>query len=117
MDPEEEAQLSSRPWSARRPQSLLFSLIFIVLAVALVWQAFDYIGRGLGGVVPYLIVVGGPAIAAYYVWYFNLRNFDAEYLAATSDTSTRTSSEHGNGDDRAPALLESLRPLDVTRGW
>lgn len=78
MDPEEEAQLSSRPWSARRPQSLLFSLIFIALAVALVWQAFDYIGRGLGGVVPYLIVVGGPAIAAYYVWYFNIRNFDAE---------------------------------------
>ena len=64
----------------------LFSVIFIALAVALVWQAFDYIGRGLGGVVPYLIVVGGPAIAAYYVWYFNLRNFDAEQPGQTPST-------------------------------
>ena len=78
METEEEAPLSSRPWSARRPQSLFLSAIFIIGAGALVWQAFDYIGRGMGGVVPYLLVVGGPALASYYVWYFNIRDFEAD---------------------------------------
>lgn len=69
---------AGRPWSARRPQSVLLSAVFVVLAVALVWQAFAYIGQGIGGAVPYFLVVGGPAIAAYYIWYFNFRNFESE---------------------------------------
>ncbi|MGA0221310.1 MAG: hypothetical protein ACO3MD_02335 [Candidatus Nanopelagicales bacterium] len=86
MDTEEEAPLSSRPWSARRPQSLFLSVIFIVVAGALVWQAFDYIGRGMGGVVPYLLVVGGPVLAGYYVWYFNIRDFEADEPGRTPST-------------------------------
>ena len=69
---------AGRPWSARRPQNLVLSAVFVVLAVALVWQAFVYIGQGIGGAVPYFLVVGGPAIALYYIWYFNLRNFEAD---------------------------------------
>ena len=86
MDTEEEAPLSSRAWSARRPQSLLLSVIFIVVAAALVWQAFDYIGRGMGGVVPYLLVVGGPVLAGYYVWYFNILDFEADQPGRTPST-------------------------------
>ena len=83
VDPDQEAQLSSRPWSARRPQNLFLSAIFIVVAAALVWQAFDYIGRGLGGAIPYLLIVGGPLLAGYYVWYFNIRDFEGEQTPQT----------------------------------
>lgn len=69
---------AGRPWSARRPQNLVLSAAFVVLAIALVWQAFAYIGQGIGGAVPYFLVVGGPAIALYYIWYFNFRNFEAD---------------------------------------
>jgi hypothetical protein len=69
---------AGRPWSARRPQSLLLSLVFIALAVALVMQAFSYIGQGIGGVIPYVLVLAGPAVAIFYIWYFNFRNFEAD---------------------------------------
>ena len=75
---EQDTYNAGRPWSARRPQSLVLSVMFIALAVALVWQAFSYIGQGIGGAVPYFLVVGGPAIAIYYIWYFNFRNFEAD---------------------------------------
>lgn len=67
-----------RPWSARRPQNLFLSLIFIVLAIALVMQAFSYIGQGIGGVIPYVLVLAGPAVAIFYIWYFNFRDFEAD---------------------------------------
>ena len=67
-----------RPWSARRPQNLILSAIFIVLAVALVLQAFSYIGQGIGGVIPYVLVLAGPAVAIFYIWYFNFRDFEAD---------------------------------------
>lgn len=69
---------AGRPWSARRPQSLVLSLLFIVLAVALVMQAFSYIGEGIGGVIPYVLVLAGPAVALFYIWYFNFRDFEAD---------------------------------------
>lgn len=77
-DTGQDTYYAGRPWSARRPQSLLLSAMFVVLAVALVWQAFAYIGQGIGGAVPYFLVVGGPGIAIYYIWYFNFRNFEAD---------------------------------------
>ncbi len=83
MDDEIE-RLVERPWSARRPQSLALSLVFIVVAIALVWQAFSYISQGMGGAIPYLLIIGGPLLAGYYIWYFNFRNFEAEL---TSDSS------------------------------
>ena len=69
---------AGRPWSARRPQSLLLSVVFVVLAIALVLQAFAYIGQGIGGVIPYVLVIAGPAVAIFYIWYFNFRDFEAE---------------------------------------
>ncbi len=76
--PSRDTYNAGRPWSARRPQNLLLSLGFIVLAVALVMQAFAYIGQGIGGVIPYVLVLAGPAVAIFYIWYFNFRNFEAD---------------------------------------
>lgn len=69
---------AGRPWSARRPQNLVLSLLFVILAVALVLQAFAYIEQGIGGVIPYVLVLAGPAVAVFYIWYFNFRDFEAE---------------------------------------
>lgn len=75
---EVDEDITGRPWSARRPQSLVLSLVFVALAVALVWQAFAFIGQGVGGAIPYILIIGGPGIAAFYIWYFNFRDFEAE---------------------------------------
>ncbi len=42
----------------------------VALAVALVTTGLGYIADGRGGLVPYLIVIGGPLISGYYIWYF-----------------------------------------------
>lgn len=47
----------------------------VVMAIALMWQGFTYISAGRGGLVPFLIVLGGPALAIYYIWYFNFYTF------------------------------------------
>lgn len=79
-----DVELTGRPWSARRPQNIALSVVFIALAVALVWQAMAYIGQGVGGVVPYLMMIGGPGLAAYYIWFFNFRDFEADAQAASN---------------------------------
>jgi hypothetical protein len=70
-----DSEINPRPWSARRPQSIVLSVVLVAVAVALVLQGLAYVGQGVGGLVPYLIILGGPAIAAYYVWYFNFYRF------------------------------------------
>lgn len=62
--------VTSRPWSSRSPQKYVLSLIMVALAVALVATGLGYIADGRGGLVPYLIVIGGPLISGYYIWYF-----------------------------------------------
>lgn len=58
------------PWSGRGPQKYVLSLIMVILAVALVATGLNFISAGQGGLVPYLIVICGPVICGYYVWYF-----------------------------------------------
>jgi hypothetical protein len=72
----EEQPSEARPWSTRRPQNLILSAVLLLVAAALVWQGFAYIGQGQGGLVPYFIILGGPVLACYYVWYFVFRRFD-----------------------------------------
>jgi drug/metabolite transporter (DMT)-like permease len=74
----EESSQDVRPWSARKPQNLLLSAVFIVLAVALVMQGLAFIREGVGGLVPYLIILCGPAIAGFYIWYFTMRKFGSD---------------------------------------
>ncbi len=58
------------PWSGRGPQKYVLSLIMVILAVALVVTGLNFISAGQGGLVPYLIVICGPVICGYYIWYF-----------------------------------------------
>ena len=50
--------------------------VLIAVAIGLVIQGVAYVGAGVGGLVPYLIILGGPALAAYYTWYFNFYRFE-----------------------------------------
>ena len=77
-----DEDVTGRPWSARKPQSLVLSAIFIVLAIALVWQAFQFIDHGIGGAIPYILIIGGPGMSAFYIWYFNFRNFEEDQQQA-----------------------------------
>jgi len=72
----EQEPINPRPWSARRPQSIVLTIVIIGLAVALVVQALHYVSDGVGGLVPYLIILGGPTLAVYYTWYFNFYRFE-----------------------------------------
>lgn len=76
-----EEQGSLRPWSARRPQNFILSGILIVIGIALAWQGFALIGEGVGGVIPYFIIILGPVLAVYYTWYFTIRDFDEDPAA------------------------------------
>ena len=73
-----DEQQSMRPWSARRPQNLVLSGLLIVLGLALAWQGLAYIRDGVGGVIPYFILILGPALAIYYTWYFVIRDFEPQ---------------------------------------
>jgi Flp pilus assembly protein TadB len=59
------------PWSTRPPQSLVLTVVVLVVLVGVVIAAFDYLGRSRGGVVPPLMLAVAPVLAIYYVWYFN----------------------------------------------
>ena len=63
---------------ARRPQSLVLSALLVVVAVLLVRQGLTGISLGEGGFVPYLVIIGGPSLAIYYIWYFNFRRFGSD---------------------------------------
>ena len=73
-----DEQQSMRPWSARQPQNLVLSGLLIVLGLALAWQGLAYIRDGVGGVIPYFILILGPALAIYYTWYFVIRDFEPQ---------------------------------------
>ena len=62
--------------SARANRSagkLALSVAFIAVAIGLVYQGVIYIGDGIGGLVPYLMILLGPALAVYYIWYLLFR--------------------------------------------
>jgi hypothetical protein len=70
--------METRPWAHRRPQNLIVGFAFILLAIALVIQAVRYISDGTGGLVPFLMLLGGPALSIYYIWYFNFYEESAD---------------------------------------
>ena len=57
----------------RSAGKLALSVAFIAIAIGLVYQGVIYIGDGVGGLVPYLMIVLGPALAVYYIWYLLFR--------------------------------------------
>ena len=57
----------------RSAGKLALSVAFVAIAIGLVYQGVIYIGDGIGGLVPYLMIVLGPALAIYYIWYLLFR--------------------------------------------
>jgi len=65
---------STNPQRANRSAGkLALSVAFIAIAIGLVYQGVIYIGDGVGGLVPYLMIVLGPVLAVYYIWYLLFR--------------------------------------------
>jgi hypothetical protein len=67
---------SNRPsWTAGK---LVLCVIFVALAVGLVYQGVHYISEGVGALVPYLMILVGPSIAVYYIWFLLFRAPDQD---------------------------------------
>lgn len=67
---------SNRPtWTVGK---VVLCIIFAALAVALVYQGIQFISEGVGALVPYLMIVVGPSIAIYYIWFLLFRAPDQE---------------------------------------
>ena len=52
------------------PRNFLLSAFVLVVTVAFVLQGISYITDGVGALVPYLMVIGGPILGIFYIWYF-----------------------------------------------
>ena len=66
-----------RPWSARRPQSIILSIAMVALVVALEITAVRYIQQGVGAIVPFFLLLVSPVLGGYYIWYWNFYKFGA----------------------------------------
>ena len=64
-----------RPWSARRPQSLLLSLAMVIIVIALEITAVHDIQQQVGAAVPFFMAVCAPLLGGYYLWYWNFYQF------------------------------------------
>ena len=67
-----------RPWSARRPQSIILSIAMVALVVALEITAIRYIQQGVGAIVPFFLLLVSPVLGGYYIWYWNFYKFGAQ---------------------------------------
>jgi len=52
---------------------LIVAIVIVVGMGAVVVTGFNYINQGVGGVVPFLMVVVAPMLAVYYIWYLLIR--------------------------------------------
>ena len=52
------------------PRDFLLSAFVLVVTVAFVLQGINDITDGVGALVPYLMVIGGPILGIFYIWYF-----------------------------------------------
>ena len=82
------------PGSGRGPRRWILCALLIVVAIALVLQGLAYIRDGVGGFVPYLIIIGGPALAVYYTWFLVIRR-------EPSDDNTPDGTSSGTSDAAA----------------
>ncbi len=74
MKSESESAIA-QPWSMRRPQRYVFTVVVVVLMVAVIATGFGFISGGEGGVVPFLMILVAPVLGIFYIWYFNFSEF------------------------------------------
>lgn len=63
------------PWSVRAPQKWVFSVIALLITVAIVVSAVASITKDVGGLPPYLMLFVGPVLGGFYIWYFALKKW------------------------------------------
>lgn len=66
-----------RPWSARRPQNIILSVVMVALVIGLEITAVRFIQQGVGAIVPYFLILVSPILGGYYLWYWNFYSFKA----------------------------------------
>jgi hypothetical protein len=66
--------MSERYWSLRAPQRYIIPAIIAVVMAGVVWAGFAFIQQGVGGAVPFLMIVVAPILAGYYIWFFAIRS-------------------------------------------
>jgi hypothetical protein len=66
--------MNERDWSLRAPQRYVIPGIIAVVMAAVVWAGFNFIQQGVGGAVPFLMIVVAPMLAGYYIWFFAIRS-------------------------------------------
>ncbi len=67
------------PWSLRRPQRYVFTVIIVAAMLGIAGTAVSLILGGTGGIVPVLMLTVAPILALYYVWYFNFSELAREH--------------------------------------
>ncbi|MGB4324070.1 MAG: hypothetical protein WBJ33_02265 [Candidatus Nanopelagicales bacterium] len=67
------------PWSLRRPQRYVFTVIIVAAMLGIAGTAVSLILGGTGGIVPVLMLTVAPILAIYYVWYFNFSELAREH--------------------------------------
>lgn len=60
-----------QPWSLRRPQRYIFSALIVIAMLGVMSAGVGFVSAGEGGIVPILMLVAAPALAVFYIWYFN----------------------------------------------
>lgn len=66
--------MNERNWSLRPPQRYIIPVLIAVVMGAVVWAGVNFIQEGTGGAVPYFMIVLGPLLAGYYIWFFAIRS-------------------------------------------
>ena len=56
--------------------NFVLSGLFVAVAVALVYQGIIYINDDVGALVPYIMIVMGPSLAVFYIWFLLFRRPD-----------------------------------------
>lgn len=64
------------PWSSQAPQKYFLALLTVVIGVAVTVAAIFYIGDGVGGFVPFIMLLAGPALTVVYIYVFLFKKWD-----------------------------------------
>jgi len=70
--------MSEIPWSSRAPQRYVLAVITVIIAIAVIITGVGYATNGVGGIVPYLMIIVAPVLAVTYVYVFAFKKWEAQ---------------------------------------